>query len=108
MLPATYRDRVAMISLLGLEPKADWEIRVAGWFGAPLSESATPLAPEFAKIPGELIQCCYGDEEKDSGCPDLADKRSELIRTPGAHHFARDYDSIAKDILDGLRRRSAF
>lgn len=29
MLPAAYRERVAMISLLGLEPKADWEIHVA-------------------------------------------------------------------------------
>ena len=65
MLPAAYRDRVAMISLLGLEPKADWEIRVAGWFGAQPSETATPLAPEFAKIPGELIQCYYGVEEKE-------------------------------------------
>ena len=43
MLPAAYRDRVAMISLLGLEPKADWEIRVAGWFGAPLSEKSHHL-----------------------------------------------------------------
>ena len=106
-LPAAYRDRVAMISLLGVEPKADWEIRVAGWFGAQPSETATPLAPEFAKIPGELIQCYYGVEEKDPGCVDLADKRSELIQTPGAHHFGGDYDAIAKDILDGLRRRSA-
>ncbi len=108
MLPAAYRERVAMISLLGLEPKADWEIRMAGWFGAPPSEAATPLAPEFAKIPGELIQCYYGAEEKDPGCLDLADKRTELIRTPGAHHFGYDYDAISKDILDGLRKRSAF
>ena len=107
MLPAAYRDRVAMISLLGLEPKADWEIRVAGWFGAQPSETATPLAPEFAKIPGELIQCYYGVEEKEPGCLGLADKRTELIQTPGAHHFGGDYDAIAKDILDGLRKRSA-
>ena len=108
MLPAAYRDRVAMISLLGLEPKADWEIRVAGWFGAQPGETATPLAPEFDKIPGELIQCYYGVEEKDPGCLGLAGKRTELIQTPGVHHFGGDYDAIAKDILDGVRRRSAF
>ena len=45
-----------MISLLGLEPEADWEIRMVGWLGAaPSAQSATPLAPEFAKIPPELI-----------------------------------------------------
>jgi hypothetical protein len=64
-----------MISLLGLEPKADRKIRVAGWFGAPPSDGATPLAPEFAKIPGKLFRCCYCVEEKDSGCRHLADKR---------------------------------
>ena len=99
MLPAAYRDRVAMISLLGLEPKADWEIRVAGWFAAQPSETATPLAAEFAKIPGELIQCYYGVEAKDPGCLDLADKPTELIQTPGALHFGGDYDALAKDIL---------
>ncbi len=31
-----------------------------------------------------------------------------MIQTPGAHHFGQDYDAIVKDILDGLRRRSAF
>jgi type IV secretory pathway VirJ component len=108
MLPAAYRERVAMISLLGLEPKADWEIHVAGWFGAPPSEAATPLAPEFARIPAGLVQCYYGVEETDPGCRDLADKEMEVIQTPGAHHFGQDYDAIVKDILDGLRRRSAF
>ena len=84
-----------------------WEIRGAGRFGARPSETATPLAPEFAEIPGELIQCYYGVEEKEPGCLGLTEKRTELIQTPGAHYFGGGYDAIAKDILDGLRRRSA-
>jgi type IV secretory pathway VirJ component len=97
-----------MFSPLGLEPKPTGKFVSQDGSALKPSESATPLAPEFAKIPGELIQCRYGVEEKDSGCPDLADKRSESIRTSGAYHFGRDYDAIAKDILDGLRRGSAF
>lgn len=107
LLPPRYRDEIAMISLLGLEPKADWEIRMVGWFGAPPSESATPLAPEFAKISPGLIQCFYGVEEKDSACHALAGTGAELVETPGEHHFGHDYDAIAKDIVDGLRRRGA-
>ncbi len=105
LLPARYREKVVMISLLGLEPKADWEIRVAGWFGAPPSESATPLAPEFAKISPGLIQCFYGVKERDSACLALAGTGAELIETPGEHHFGHDYDAIAQRIVDGLRRR---
>jgi type IV secretory pathway VirJ component len=106
LLPAAYRDRVSMISLLALESGADWEIRVAGWFGARPSKAATSVAPELARIPGPLVQCYYGVEETDSECIDLGDKGIELIRTPGAHHFGHEYDRIAKDIFDGLRRRS--
>ena len=96
-----------MISLLGLEPKADWEIRVAGWFGAPPSETATPLAPEFANKSGAASSnATTASKRRDSACLGLADKRTELIQTPGAHHFGGDYDAIARDILSGLRRRS--
>jgi type IV secretory pathway VirJ component len=104
-LPETDRQRVAMISLLGLEAKADWEIRVAGWFGAAPSAAATPLAPELAKIPGGLMQCYYGADEKDSDC--LGAPNAELIETPGGHHFGGDYDSLADRLIDGLKRRGA-
>jgi type IV secretory pathway VirJ component len=107
LLPPRYRDEVAMISLLGLEPKADWEIRIAGWFGAPPSASATPLAPEFAKISPSLIQCIYGVEEKDPACLALAGSGAELIETPGEHHFGHDYVALANDLIKGLRRRGA-
>jgi type IV secretory pathway VirJ component len=107
LLPPRYRDKVAMISLLGLETKADWQIRIAGWFGAPPSAAATPLAPEFAKISPGLIQCIYGVEEKDPACLSLASSGAELIETPGEHHFGHDYPALAKDLIDGLRRRGA-
>ena len=96
-----------MLSLMGLEPKADWEIHIAGWFGAPPSAEATPLGPEFAKIPGDKVQCFYGEQEQAPGCLDLTDKRTELVKMPGAHHFGHAYDEIAADIVDGLRRRGA-
>lgn len=108
LLPPAERERVVMISLLGLESKADWEIRIAGWFGASPSSEATPLAPEFAKIRGDKLQCFYGAQEEATDCPDLAAKQAELFKMPGGHHFGQAYDAITADILEGLRKRAAF
>jgi type IV secretory pathway VirJ component len=114
IIPAAYdrlrqslKDRVPMISLLSPEPAADWEIRVAGWLGAPPSAEATPLGPEIEKIPGKLIQCFYGNKDTGSYCPDLARHGAEVIEKDGMHHFDGNYPLIAHQILAGFERRIA-
>lgn len=106
-LPIRFREQTAMLALLGVEPKADWEIHMAGWLGAPPSAAATPIAPELAKIAPDLIQCFYGVEETGSACPALIGSGAEVVETPGDHHFGHDYAALAARILDGLRRRGA-
>ena len=105
-LPAALRQRVVMMALLGLESAADWEIRVFGWLGAPPSADATPVVPAIHGVPGALIQCFYGEEEKDSFCPALASRGAEVIRTKGKHHFDGDYIQLAQQILEGFKRRA--
>ena len=61
-LAGTDEDR----TLSSPEPAADWEIRVAGWLGAP--PEATPLGPSIGKIPSKLIQCFYGSRDTGSYC----------------------------------------
>lgn len=106
-LPPTLRAKVTMVSLLGLESKADWEITVTGWLGAPPSDAAIPVAPALAAMPAGLIQCFYGSEETESACPTLDASHVELIKTAGGHHFGHDYDAIAQTIMDGFQRRAA-
>jgi type IV secretory pathway VirJ component len=106
-LPPALRDKVVLVSLLGLESKADWEITVNGWLGKPPSDAATPIAPAVAKMPGSLIQCFYGEEEQDSACPQLASPGMDLIKTAGGHHFGHDYAAIVDRILAGLARHPA-
>jgi type IV secretory pathway VirJ component len=53
-----------------------------------------------------MIQCFYGEDESDSACPALAEKKAEIIRAGRGHHFGGDYDALARDILAGLRRRA--
>ncbi|WP_158806912.1 virulence factor family protein [Beijerinckia sp. L45] len=106
-LAPTLRAKVTMVSLLGLESKADWEITVTGWLGAPPSDAAIPVAPALASMPAGLIQCFYGAEESESACPLLDADHVELVKTAGGHHFGHDYDSIAQTIMDGFQRRAA-
>jgi type IV secretory pathway VirJ component len=104
-LPADLQDHVVQMSLLGFADRADFEITLTGWLGAPPSDRALPVAAELARVPPDMIQCIYGTDETDSACPTLP-KEAEIIRTQGGHHFDGDYARLARVILDGLRRRS--
>ena len=113
VLPAAYdrlrpavRRHVAMISLLSLAPTADWEIHVIGWLGAPPSAEATPIEPEIRGVPGSIIQCFYGDQDRDTYCPDLEKSGAEVIEKKGSHHFDGNYNYMAQQILEGLKRRA--
>jgi type IV secretory pathway VirJ component len=103
-LPDAERKRVVLLSLLGLEPNAPFEIEVTGWLGA--SDDEAPLVlPELTKLDPSRLQCVYGEEEEDSLCPAPELARAEILRFPGGHHFDEDYEKIADAILAGARRR---
>jgi type IV secretory pathway VirJ component len=104
-LPERVRATVTMLSLLGFAPAADFEIRVGGWLGLPPSANALPARPEIAKVPPELVQCFYGEDETDTLCPTLVTTGVAVIRTGGSHHFGRDYAHLTQVILNGWRRR---
>jgi len=104
-LPPDLQGDVVQISLLGFADRADFEITMTGWLGAPPSADALPVAPELANVPPGMIQCFYGADEEDSYCPLLA-KGAEIVKKPGGHHFDGDYGGLAQDILAGLRRRA--
>ncbi|WP_269501001.1 virulence factor family protein [Burkholderia sp. IMCC1007] len=103
-LPADLRDKVAVMSLLGFAPAADFQIRVTGWLGMPASDNALKVAPEIAKVPSQLVQCFYGAQEKDTMCPALANTGADVIKTGGDHHFGHDYIALEKKILGGFGR----
>ncbi|RQS64351.1 virulence factor family protein [Burkholderia sp. Bp8963] len=106
-LPADLRDKVAVMSLLGFSPAADFQIRVTGWLGMPASDKALKVAPEIAKVPPGIVQCFYGEAEKETMCPALASTGVELIKTQGEHHFGRDYIALEKRILAAFRKQVA-
>jgi type IV secretory pathway VirJ component len=103
-LPAEDRSHVVLLSLLGLEPHAPFEIEVSGWLGS-TDEDAPLVLPELLQFDLSRLQCVYGEEEEDSLCaaPELA--RAEILRFPGGHHFDENYEQVADAILASAQRR---
>jgi type IV secretory pathway VirJ component len=98
------RKRVALLSLLGLEPNAPFEIEVTGWLGGS-DEDAPLVLPELLKFDLSRLQCVYGEEEEDSLCPAPELARAEILKLPGGHHFDEDYEKVADAILASAKRR---
>ncbi|PRY01109.1 virulence factor family protein [Paraburkholderia sp. BL25I1N1] len=105
-LPEALRAKVALIALLGFAPDADFQIRVGGWLGMPASDKALKVQPELTRVPPAIVQCFYGENEKDTLCPTLTKSGIEVIRTSGDHHFGGDYNSLEKRILGAFRKQS--
>jgi type IV secretory pathway VirJ component len=106
-LPDTLRDKVSYMSLLGFAPSADFQIRVTGWLGMPASDKALPVQPELARVPPAIVQCVYGEDEKDTLCPALTHTGIDIVKTNGSHHFDGDYGALAAKIIEGWRKEIA-
>jgi len=100
------RASVVQVSLLGLEPRAPFEIAVEGWLGG-LPEASPEVLPELLRLDRSRVQCFYGEEEEQTLCRDPELAGAEIIRTEGGHHFDGDYEALAGQILTGAERRAA-
>jgi type IV secretory pathway VirJ component len=102
MSPAT-RDSVAMIALMSVGRKADYEFHVSNWLGG--GGGGLPIAPEVARLPPGKTLCLYGEDDDDALCPALPAGNAQVIKLPGDHHFKGDYDRLAQTLLDHLPAR---
>ena len=98
-LPAATRSRVHLSALLGVGQKASFEFHLSNWMGP---SGDKPIAPEARKLSAANTICVYGQDERDSLCPELAPVNARAIALSGGHHFGGDYDALAARILDAL------
>lgn len=112
VLPALYnrldgaeRASVVQLSLLGLAANASFEVTVSNWLNHDPGHARSTL-DEIARIPPQLLQCFYGEDDETAVCPHLQASGAEIIHTTGGHHFDGDYDALARHVLDGLARRT--
>jgi type IV secretory pathway VirJ component len=103
-LPQDLRARLVSVNLLGPSGKARFEISMAGWVQAP-SGPSLPVAPELSRIGHVPVLCVYGEGEKDSLCPSLAQGQVTSVRIGSGHHFSGDYSALAERIVAFARER---
>ena len=104
-LPKSVKDRIALVSLLGLGTNADFEVTVEGFVGAASAESPA-LPPLLAQLPLDRTQCIYGKEEAENNetsciAPELGS--AQRIALEGGHHFDGDYIKAAEAIWARLQ-----
>jgi len=98
-LPADLRERVQSVSMLGLEARASFEIKVGGWVpGSTLS--GQPVAPKISRMQGLKALCLYGAGEADDPCPQMSGPALSARSVGSGHHFSGDYAGLASAVLE--------
>jgi type IV secretory pathway VirJ component len=101
-LPSPLLERIALIVLMGLDDKIDFEFHLTDWISGSADSNALPVLPEVKKLQGKKLLCLRGSEEKDSLCRRLDSTLAKPIILQGGHHFDGDYEGISRIILDEL------
>jgi type IV secretory pathway VirJ component len=95
------RHRLALIALLGPGLDAEFEFHFSNWLGS-TSKTGRPTLPEVRQLDRTRLLCIYGEQEKDSLCPDLQGGNLKKVALGGSHHFGGNYAQIAQTILNEI------
>ena len=96
-LPEELRQRIATVSLLGLDANASFEISVSDWIGE--DERGPATQPELAALAATPVLCIYGGGEKDTICPSLSGPQVSREEVGSGHHFSGEYAQLADRIM---------
>ena len=96
-LPSDLHARLSSVNLLGLAANATFEVSAASWIGTGAAPSM-PVAPELARIASVPVLCVYGEDERDSLCPSLAQTNVTPFKLGSGHHFSGDYRTLGQTI----------
>ncbi len=96
-LPEATRAKVGLVAVMGMSEHALFEFHLSSWVSDDNSGPAT--LPEINRINGIPVLCIYGEDEKDSLCPQLDAKKYTIVKLKGGHHFDGDYAGLAREII---------
>ena len=94
------RAALQLVVLLGPGRTIDFEFHLTDFLGDPDPKTALPVPPEVAKLRGLPLLIIHGDKDDASCAAELAPDVGGFAKVPGDHHFARDYDLLARLILE--------
>ena len=97
-LPSKWRDRVSTVALIGLDPTIDFQVTPFDLLRTRPTPAEIPVRGELERLRGKRVLCFYGVHERHSLCRSLSASLAMSIAEPGSHHFAGNYDQVARTI----------
>ena len=86
-LPRDLRNRVELVAMLGLEPRANFEFHLADILTEMSHEGDLPVLPEVEKLRGMSLLCVQGVGEAHSLCSSLPASLARVESRPGGHRI---------------------
>jgi len=103
-LPAATRNDLALVALLGLAERAQFEFHLSSWVGT--TGGGLPTRPEVARLQAAPsnppLLCVWGEEDEDAICGSLTGPRLSVLKLSGGHHFDGDYEALAMKLLAAI------
>jgi type IV secretory pathway VirJ component len=93
-------DRIALIALLGVSLRVDFEFHLTDWIRD--AGKGFEVRPEMERLTHPTL-CFFGTKEKESACVGLHSRAITPVAMEGDHHFDGRYDLIATRILQELK-----
>jgi type IV secretory pathway VirJ component len=87
-LPPELRSRIALLAMLGLEPRANFRFHLADLIADVSHEGALPVLPEVEKLRGLPMLCVQGSDEGNSLCPSLPPGLALVETRRGGHRIS--------------------
>lgn len=101
-LPTELRRRVVGLVLIGSEHTASFHFRMRDLISSTPSPDDRPMMPEIRLLGALPLLCFYGDEEKDTICPDLSPPAMS-VRMKGGHHLDGAYGEIGRRVIAAFK-----
>lgn len=99
-LPPDMRARIGLVVLLSPAELATFEVKIGGWLGVSPPKDSPAVTPEVLRLAPLPVLIVTGQQDREahptwptSGCV-------RHVLHPGDHHLDRDYDGIARLILE--------
>jgi type IV secretory pathway VirJ component len=87
-LPLDLRSRIALLAMLGLEPRASFQFHLADIVADVSRKDALPVLPEVEKLRGLPMLCVQGSDEGNSLCSSLPPALARVEIRQGGHRIS--------------------